>query len=107
MSMIMLTGWYAVFVVKEQPIELPHVGELTVMQELGIMFVGSALILSFCGVPIVLMYALFTACFSIMAHAVLQRGGGGVGLSTGGSYLPVSSNENESLMHRQASAANF
>ena len=102
----MLTGWYFMFVIKEQPIELPHVGELSKMQELAMMFAGSALILSLCGVPPTFMYALFSACFGIVVHSMLQRGGGGVGLSSGGSYLPVSSNENDSLMHANSAAAN-
>ena len=102
--MIMIAGWYGVFVIKETPLELPNIGELTREQEVAFMFVGSALILAFCGVPTMLFYALFTATFCIIVHAMLQRGGGGVGLSTGAAYAPVRSGENEGLMH---SPANF
>jgi len=95
LSIIMLIAWYAVFVVKQQPIELPSVGALSTMQELAIMFVGSSLILAFVGVPKTLMYALFSATFGIVSHACLQAGGGG---TSDARYAPVSSTENDSLM---------
>lgn len=96
LSILLLVGWYAMFAVKTQPLVVPMMGALSFGQELALVFVGTALVVAFVGVPPILIWALTAALCGILLHASIMKPSTLGGSS--GSYNRVAASESDSLI---------